>query len=182
MWGVHVVRAAWRRQALQIFIYLRGHKVHCLRGGSSALARPGGFPGGQSILIEKSTQLCANLACCPCFSVTVDPNMLRSDVFVDFLKRLQLVRLLFFTKVIFRCRTCPLVNHVCFSSHQHPQTLTSTDISVACQTEHWRLDTGWVCVWGLWWKAPWSGAFLKKMTSKLVLVDFWGWQGDKILL
>lgn len=163
-------------------MYLRGHKVHCLRGGSSALARPGEFPGGQSILIEKSTQLCANLACCPCFSVTVDPNMLRSDVFVDFLKRVQLVRLLFFTKVIFRCRTCPLVNHVCFSSRQPPQTLTSTDISVACQTEHWRLDTGWVCVWGLWWKAPWSGAFLKKMTSKLVLVDFWGWQGDKILL
>nr|XP_008524851.1 PREDICTED: uncharacterized protein LOC103555229 [Equus przewalskii] len=33
-------------------------------------------------------------------NVTVDPKMLRSDVFVDFLKLVQLVRLLFFTKVI----------------------------------------------------------------------------------
>lgn len=71
-----------------------------LQAGSAALARPGGLPGGQSSLIETSTKPCANLARCPCFSVTVDPKMLRSDVFVDFLKLVQLVRLLFFTKVI----------------------------------------------------------------------------------
>ena len=105
-----VVKAACRRQALQIFLYLEGHKLHCLRGGSGALARPGGFPGGQSFLIEKAAQPRANLARCPCFSVTVDPSMLRSDVFVEFLKLAQLVSLLFFINVIFHCRIYLLVN------------------------------------------------------------------------
>lgn len=99
-----VVKAACRRQAPQIFVYLGDHKLHCLQGGSGALARPKAFPGGQSILIEKAAQPHANLARCPCFPVTVDPNMLRSDVFVDFLKLAQLVSLLFFINVLFRCR------------------------------------------------------------------------------
>lgn len=83
-----------------MFLNLRSHRLHRLQGGSGALARPGGLPGGQSSLTEQSTQPSGNLARCPCFSVTMDPNMLRSDVFVDFLKLVQLVSLLFLTKVI----------------------------------------------------------------------------------
>ena len=97
VWGVHVViQAAWTKRALQHFVCLRGHTLHCFQGGSRAW----GLPGGRSSVTGQPAQLHANLACSPCFSVTVDPNMLRSDVFIDFLKLVQLVSLLFFTKVI----------------------------------------------------------------------------------
>lgn len=97
LWWVRVVvRAAWRQQALQILMYLRSHKLYCLQGGSKAWR----LPEGQGSLMGKLAQPLANLAPYPCFSVTVDPNMLRSDVFVDFLKRVQLVSLLFFAKVL----------------------------------------------------------------------------------
>lgn len=114
---VHVaVKAAWRRQALWIFMYLTGHSS-IAQGGRGALARPSGLPGGQNNLREKSIQPHADLAYPPYFSVTVDPNMLRSDIFVDFLKFVQLVSMLFFTKIINSLLNMSLSYHVCVSGH-----------------------------------------------------------------
>lgn len=144
VWWAHVVRAAWRRQALQIFMHLRGHKLHCLPG---TLEGPGRFSGSRSICIE-TTQPHANLACCPCFSVTVDPNMLKSDVFVDFLKLVQLVSLLLLMSYFIAQHL--FINHMGISCHQPHWSLLQLKLVFLCRTEPWRLGTGWVCVWEMW--------------------------------
>ncbi|XP_023599108.1 sorting nexin-31 isoform X5 [Myotis lucifugus] len=52
-------------------------------------------------------------------NVTVDPNMLRSDVFVEFLKRVQLVSLLFFAKVLVSLQNRSLREpRACFRPHR----------------------------------------------------------------
>ena len=115
LWWVHgAVKAAWRRQALWIFMYLTGHSS-IARGGRGAPARSSGLPRGQSDLTEKSTQPHANLAHHPYFSVTVDPSMLRSDIFIDFLKFIQLVSMLFITEIIILPLKMSLSYHVCVS-------------------------------------------------------------------
>lgn len=111
------MKAAGRRQALWIFMYLRGLSSTA-QGGGGVLVRPVGLPRGQSNLIERSTEPQANLAHHPYFSVTMDPNMLRSDVFIDFLKLVQLVSMVFFTKVIILLQNMSLGYHVCISSLQ----------------------------------------------------------------
>lgn len=129
---------------MQILMYLRGHKLYCLQGGSKAWS----VSEGQSRVIGKLAQPHANLAPCPCFSVTVDPNMLRSDVFVDFLKRVQLVSLLFFAKVIVSLRNRYLREpRMCFRRHRAWTRVTRIHL------EHFggwflfcsfgRLDSGW---------------------------------------